>query len=251
MVTLVEEQELWVEFTATRAPELREQLILQAVPLVHYMLGRMGITREIGGDYEDLVHQGLLGLMDAVDRFDLRQGTRFSTYAGIRIRGKVIDYLRSCDWMSRAARRRVRMVQDGVARYWSERRRQPTDEELADFLQMDLEAVQQGLFDATRILVSLDVETDSGQDEEVSLYETQADEAQPDPSELYAEQDRRARMAAAIRRLPEREQQILSLYYFEELTLKEIGKVMQVSESRVCQLHARAILNVKAMLQYD
>lgn len=251
VITQTEEQDLWIEFAASGSSELREKLVLNAVPLVYYILGRMGITREIGVEYEDMVHQGLLGLIDAVDRYNPQMGTRFSTYASLRIRGKVLDYLRSSDWMSRSARHRSRIVQRGVSRFWLEHHHDPSDEELAQFLSMEVGDVQKGMVDASRVMLSLDVDMPSSGDEEVSLYEMQKDENQVDPAELFADGDLKTRLASAIRQLPEREQLMLSLYYYEELTLKEIGKVLDISESRVCQLHTRAILNIKAHLAYE
>jgi RNA polymerase sigma factor for flagellar operon FliA len=195
------------------------------------------------------VHQGLLGLISAVDRYDPSQGTRFSTYAGIRIKGKILDYLRSGDWMSRSARRRVKKIQEAVSAYWGEHQREPTDEELAHTLGMDVKEVQQGLTDSGRILLSLDSAQNDAPDRE-SLYETEADDNQTDPGELLAEADMKQQMAIAIRKLSEREQLVLSLYYFEELNFKEVGKVLNISESRACQLHARALINLKALINH-
>jgi RNA polymerase sigma factor FliA len=252
MVSIGEEQTLWSQYTLTGSAEIREQLVLQGVPLVYYMVGRMGITRAMGTDYEDLVQQGLMGLIDAVDRFDSAMGTRFSTYASIRIRGKIIDYMRASDWMSRLSRRRVRRIEKGINEFWIEHHHAPSDDELAAFLEMDVEEIQQGLTDSTCTLVSLDLNLPGAPEEEdQSLYEIQADEKQVDPGDLFVESDRRAQLARAIRQLSEREQQVLSLYYYEELTLKEIGKVLEISESRVCQLHTRAILNIKAILKVN
>src|SRR5512133_3100780 len=114
MVTQTETESTLEEFIVTRSPELREKVVLQSVPLVHYLLARMGITQEMGSDYEDLAHQGLMGLIDAVDHFDPDFSARFSTYASLRIRGKVLDYLRASDWMPRAARKRVRLIQKTI-----------------------------------------------------------------------------------------------------------------------------------------
>src|SRR5512132_2581597 len=119
------------EFILTRSPELREKVVLQSVPLVHYLRERMGITQEMGSDYEDLAHQGLMGLIESVDHFDRNFNTSFSTYASLRIRGKILDYLRTSDWMPRAARKRVRMIQKTINTLWSEHLREPTDDEIA------------------------------------------------------------------------------------------------------------------------
>lgn len=237
------------EFIETRSPELREKLILQSVPLVHYLLARMGITQEMGSDYEDLTHQGLMGLIEAVDRFDPEFNTSFSTYASLRIRGKILDYLRTSDWMPRAARKRVRQIQKTITTLWSENLREPTDDEIAAQLGLKVEEVQKGLADSNRVLVSLDLVMESDQTSEGCLHESLRDENQADPSDVLEESGLLHQMAGAIKELSEREQLILSLYYNDELTFKEIGKVLDITESRVCQLHARAILNLKAIMQ--
>ena len=251
MLEILEETELWNQFAATRSPLIREQLVLQSVPLVHFLLSRLGIHRDIGPDYEDLVHQGLLGLIDAVDRFDPQLGTRFSTFASIRVRGKIIDYLRSGDWMSRSCRRRVRNVQKGMSNFWLEHHRAPSDEELAAFIGMELTETQQGLADSAVTFVSLDRIVDEGDEESTSFYDTQADETQMDPFDICTEAARKTQLVSAIKQLSEREQLVLSMYYFEALNFKEIGKVMDVSESRVCQIHARAIMNIKVLLNNE
>src|SRR5512134_2038444 len=171
MVVQTQTVDILDEFIATRSPELREKLVLQSVPLVHYLLGRMGITQEIGSDYEDLAHQGLMGLIESVDHFDKEFNTSFSTYASLRIRGKVLDYLRTSDWMPRAARKRSRMIHKSITALWAEKQREPTEEELASHLGTSVEDVQQGLADSNRVLVSLDTMMDGDKSEEGSLHE--------------------------------------------------------------------------------
>jgi RNA polymerase sigma factor FliA len=248
MVMQMEVTDILSEFLANRSPELREKLVLQSVPLVHYLLGRMGITQERGTEYEDLAHQGLLGLIDAVDHFDPKYNARFSTYASLRIRGKVLDYMRVADWMPRTARKRTRMIQKSISTLWAENSRQPSEDEIASHLGVKLEDVQQGLADSSRVLVSLDMMMDADQDGDGSLYERLSDEKQDNPSELFEKESLMKEMADFIQGLPKREQLVLSLYYNDDLTFKEIGKVMDITESRVCQLHARAILSLKAMM---
>ncbi len=251
MVMQAEAADLLNEFFIERSPELREKLVLQSVPLVHYLLARMGITQERGSDYEDLAHQGLIGLIEAVDHFDPKFNTRFSTYASLRIRGKVLDYLRTSDWMPRTARKRTRMIRKSISALWSENSREPTEDEIATHLGINVEDVQQGLSDSNRILVSLDMVMDVDQDGDSSLYERLGDEKQTDPSEQFEKESLMDEMAGAIQNLPEREQLVLSLYYNDNLTFKEIGKVLDITESRVCQLHARTILSLKAMMNNE
>jgi len=251
MVMQMETTDILNEFIADRSPELREKLVLQSVPLVYYLLGRMGITQERGSDYEDLAHQGLLGLIDAVDHFDPKFNTRFSTYASLRIRGKVLDYLRTTDWMPRTARKRTRLIQKSISALWSENSREPTEEEIASHLGVKIEDVQQGLSDSNRILVSLDMMMDVDQDGDSSLYERLSDEKQDNPSDVYEKESLMEEMSDAIHNLSEREQLVLSLYYNDDLTFKEIGKVLDITESRVCQLHARVIISLKTMMNNE
>lgn len=248
MVMQAEATDVLSEFLLRRSPEAREKAVLQSVPLVHYLLARMGITQEMGGDYEDLAHQGLMGLIEAVDQFDPDFSARFSTYASLRIRGRVLDYLRASDWMPRSARKRTRQIQKSVAALWSENLREPTEEEIAKHLGTTVEDVRQGLADSNRVLVSLDALMEADHKEEGSLHEYLRDENQDNPSVVVEEESLIGEMTNAIQNLSERERLILSLYYNDELTFKEIGKVLDLTESRVCQLHARAILNLKAMM---
>jgi RNA polymerase sigma factor for flagellar operon FliA len=249
MVEKVAEQDLLETFHTTRDPKIREQLVMQSVPLVHYLLRRIGITPAQKSDYEDLVHQGLIGLIDAVDHYDPAFGTRFSTYACARIRGRILDYIRASDWMPRSARKRVRDIQKTVASLWNELQHEPTDQDIAERLGVNLETVQQGMVDASRAVISLDAEFDLNDDQDGGLLDVVADDAQVPPDEQQDEQAMLDQLATAIDSLEERQKLVLSLYYYEELTLKEIGQVLGVSESRVCQLHARAIYNLKAAMK--
>ncbi len=251
MVMQMETTGILEEFIATRSPELREKMVLQSVPLVHYLLGRMGITQERGTDYEDFAHQGLMGLIEAVDHYDPKFNTKFSTYASLRIRGKIMDYMRTTDWMPRSARKRSRMIQKSITTLWSENSREPTEDEIASNLGIHVDDVHQGLADSNRVIVSLDMMMDVDHEGDSSLHERLGDEKQVDPLDMLEEQDLMGEMMTAIKELPEREQLVLSLYYTEELTFKEIGKVLEITESRVCQLHARAIILLKAIMKHE
>ncbi len=249
MVSPRDDADLINRFLVSRDPALREEIILRYVPLVHFVLGRLGLSRSMGADYEDAASQGLLGLIEAIDRFDPNYGAQFSTYATVRVRGRVLDHLRSMDWLSRTARRRARKVQEATNQLWNSLGRAPSDEELSAHLDINLAALQQSLIDSTRVIVSLDTLAEYEGDQDTTLHEMLPDERQVDPSDIFDEQDLKSQLMAALKSLSEREQLVLALYYYEELTLKEIGLVLDVSESRVCQLHARAIMNIKAALQ--
>lgn len=248
MTAEIDKADLIDQFIVTRSPAVREELVLRYVSLVHYVLGRLGVSQEIGSEYEDLVNQGMLGLIEAVDRYDPGYGAQFSTYATVRIRGKILDYLRSLDWLSRTARTRTKAIQRAIVELSEKSQHAPTEEEIAQHLNIDVSKVQQGLTDSSRVLLSLDAVLEIDESGGISKYETLADENQLDPADVVTEQDLMEQTILLLKQLPEREQQVLSLYYCEGLTLKEIGCVLGVSESRICQLHARAVLSLRALL---
>lgn len=250
VATVQADHELIERYVEERDPFLREEIILRYVPLVHFVLGRLGVRRYKSSDYEDFESQGLLGLIEAVDHYNPAFGTRLSTYATLKIRSKVLDYLRQIDWLPRTARERVRMVQDGVNKLETQLHRLPTEGELATYLQIDSSTLQKALLDSSCIVVSLDVETNEQNDSEaMPLYERITDENQSNPSVDFEGMDSQLYVARALQELPERERTVLSLYYYDELTFKEIGQVLDISESRVCQIHGRAIMNLNAKVK--
>ncbi|GAP22495.1 FliA/WhiG family RNA polymerase sigma factor [Leptolinea tardivitalis] len=244
------EAEMIETFLTTRNPELREELIMRYVSLIHFVLGRLGFNPYGGVEYEDLASQGMLGLIEAVDHFDPAYGTRLSTYATLKIRSKVLDYLRDLDWLPRIARQKVRAMQNAMVDLEHKLHRLPTDEELAGYLNLNLEELSQIQVDSSRVIISLDETTNkmNSEDGESSMHEWLMDEQQENPSDMYEEKDMQAKLVEAIKALPEREQMVLSLYYFDELTFKEIGKTLDISESRVCQIHGRAVVSLQSLL---
>ena len=242
--------ELISRYKVDHDPQIREELVLGCVPLIHYVLGRLGISQEIGMDYEDLVSQGFMGIIDAVDRYDPAFGTQFSTYATVRIRGKVLDYLRAQDWLSRNARNRSRAIQKSISTLWESLGHAPSDQQIASNMGIEVDKVQEALIDASKVIVSLDALETESEDDDASFYESVADERQENPSEIVDEEELKRELVKALLKLSDREQLLLSLYYYEELTFKEIGVVMGITESRVCQLHARAVYDLKARLNH-
>jgi RNA polymerase sigma factor FliA len=243
------DSELIEEFVISRSQTLREEIILRYVSLVHYVVGRLGISQLGGIEYEDLASQGMLGLIDAVDHYDPAFGTRLSTYATLKIRSRLLDYLRELDWLPRTARQKVRLLQGAMTTLESQLLRLPTDEEVATYLSIDSSSLQQIQMDSSRVVISLDEENDNGsEDGSGSMHEWLTDEKQENPLNLFEEKDLRQKLVEAIKDLSEREQLVLSLYYFDELTFKEIGKTLEISESRVCQIHGRAVIGLKSLL---
>jgi RNA polymerase sigma factor for flagellar operon FliA len=239
------EEELIKQYLEKRDAHLREEVIMSLLPLIHYVLGRLGISKNTSQDYDDLAAQGILGLIEAVDRFDEKYNTKLSTFATLKIRGKILDTLREMDWLSRSSRKKVRDLQKATTELEMKHKRSPTDEEVADYLQVDMEEYKKILGDASKSFLSLDEEINDATDGSIDLKEVISDEKQINPSELIESLDFQDVIVSGIKELSVREQQLLSLYYYDELTLKEIGQVMGISESRVSQVHSKAIIKLK------
>ncbi|TAJ18022.1 MAG: FliA/WhiG family RNA polymerase sigma factor [Dehalococcoidia bacterium] len=243
-------QVLWERYAASGDPKVREQLILQFTPLVKYVMGRLAISLPAILDYEDILSFGTIGLIEAVERFDSAKGVKFETYAISRIRGSIIDALRSLDRLPRSVRQKVRETTEAITSLTNDLGRDPTDEEVAATLGLSPEAYRRHLIDASWTTVSLD-NVGSHEDDEDGGGAA-AGIADPDYQDFSVDMEHQERigdLASSIRELPEREQLILSLYYQEELTMREVSQVLNISESRVCQLHARALGRLRATLQ--
>jgi RNA polymerase sigma factor FliA len=202
----------------------------------------------------DLISYGLIGLINAVERFDLEREIKFETYAITRIKGAIIDELRALDWVPRSVRARAREIERAHAKLEHRLHRTPTDEEMARELRMDVDEFQEALLKISNsAVVALDelwaVSDASG--DKVSLLDTLEDPDAPDPQRLLDKSELKDRLAEAIAALPEREKLVIGLYYYENLTLREIGEVLGVTESRISQLHTKAVLRLKSRLQSD
>ncbi len=240
---------LWRQYKATRDPSTREKLILQYTPLVKYVLGRLAVTLPDIIDSEDIMSYGLIGLITAVERFDPDKGVKFETYGISRIRGTIIDELRSIDWIPRSARERVREITRSMARLEVQLERSPTDAEVAEDIGMDVQRYRDTLARTSVTTFSLDRPVElSGDDERISVGDVIADESSPDPGREFEMRELEDELTLAIEDLPDRDRLLLSLYYHEDLTMKEISQVLEISESRVCQIHARAVLRLRAKL---
>jgi len=249
-----ETQQLWLDFRQTGDQKIRDRLILTYAPLVKYVAGRMNSHLPAHVEESDLISYGLLGLISAIERFDPSREIKFETFAITRIKGSIIDELRSLDWVPRSVRAKAREIERMNAKLEHELHRAPTDQEMATALEMTIEDFQASL---TRIsnssVVALDelwsVSDSSG--DQVSLMDTIEDPSAPDPSRALDVGDLKDRIAESIASLPEREKLVIALYYYENLTLREIGEVLGVTESRVSQLHTKAVLRLKSRLQGD
>src|ERR687896_583107 len=253
-VKAVELKELWRKYKETGDDRAREQLVLAFSPLVKYVAGRMSTGLPAHVEESDLISYGLLGLISAIERFDPSREIKFETFAMTRIKGSIIDKLRSLDWVPRSVRAKARQIEKANAKLEHELHRAPTDQEVAAELEIPLEEYQESL---TRISNSSVVALDElwtlsdASGDQVSLLDTIQDPDAIDPSAAMDATEMKDRLADAIARLPEREKLVVALYYYENLTLREIGEVLGVTESRVSQLHTKAVLRLKSRLQGD
>jgi RNA polymerase sigma factor for flagellar operon FliA len=251
-VKAIELRDLWRRYKDSGDERARERLVVAYSPLVKYVAGRMSSGLPAHVEESDLISYGLGGLISAIERFDLSREIKFETYAITRIRGAIIDELRTLDWVPRSVRARARVIERVIMKLEAKLQRAPTDDEMATELEMSLTDFQDALLQISNsTIVALDElwnVSDSGGDQ-VSLLDTLADRDAPDPQALVDQAELRDRIADAIAALPEREKLVIALYYYENLTLREIGEVLGVTESRVSQLHTKAVLRLRSKLQ--
>ena len=240
--------QLWVEFKATADTAKRDALIVHYSPLVKYVAGRVATGLPQSVDQADLASYGVFGLIDAIEKFEPERGFKFETYAIARIRGAIIDELRSYDWVPRSIRAKARSIERALSKLENELRRTPSDAELADELGYTEEELAATLSQISFVgIVALDEVLSGDRSEGATLGDTIADRA-GDPLEKYEVEEMKHILADAINRMPERERLVLTLYYYEALTLAEIGSVLGVTESRVCQIHTKAVLQLRSRI---
>jgi RNA polymerase sigma factor for flagellar operon FliA len=243
--------ELWRSFKDSGDKELRERLILHYSPLVKYVAGRVGVGLPPNIEQADLVSYGIFGLIDAIEKFDLERAIKFETYAISRIKGAIIDELRAIDWIPRSVRYKAREVEKAYAALEGRLHRTPSESEVAGELGIGLEELHQIFSQVSFVnVVALDELLNVGGDrgDKLSLVDTLEDTKAEDPVMAFETEETKYLLARAINTLPEREKIVVTLYYYEGLTLAEIGQVLGVTESRICQMHTKAVLQLRAKL---
>src|ERR671938_240017 len=242
--------ELWKAYVADRDPALRDRLILHYAPLVKYVAGRVGSGLPSHVDQADLVSYGTFGLIDAIARYEPTREVKFESYAMARIRGAIIDELRSTDWIPRSVRMKARQFERAVAQLESTLQRTPTDDEVADAMDIEVEELRKFLGQLSLVnVVALDeLLVDEDGAGSPRLVDTLQDSTALDPQAVAEHGEARQLLARAVEQLPDREKVVVSLYYFEGLTLAEIGRVLGVTESRICQMHTKAVLHLRTKL---
>lgn len=242
---------LWARFRSSGSEDARNQLIMSYLPLARFAVERLNLRTSGSMGQEDLLSHALLGLIDAIDSYDPHRDVRFESYASLRVRGAVLDALRKLDWMPRRLRRQQRQLKEAYAKLESIHGRAATDEEVCAELGWSAEELDEVLQGAQNsITLSLDELLTGAEGTESAPRSLRLDDpTSANPFQEVALQERRELVAQAIQELPERDQLVLQLYYHEEMTLREIAQILEVTESRVCQIHSRAILRLQAKMK--
>ena len=244
------EEELWKIYRKTRDTSIRDFFVKQYAPLVKYVAGKVAIGMPHNVEFDDLVGFGVFGLFDAIDKFDPAKHVKFKTYAVTRIRGSIFDELRSIDWVPRSVRQKSREVEDTIRSLESRLGRAATGEEIAKAMSMDVEEFQALILkiSSTSILSLNDVWYSGEDDDQISIVESIESPSSMNPDTIVEREEVKRVIVEAISELPDKEKKVLILYYYEDLTLKEIGHVLGVTESRISQLHTKAIMRLRSKL---
>lgn len=235
-------EQIWERYAETKEVHLKEKLILEYAPLVKYLAGRLSVHIGHRVEYDDLISYGIFGLIDSIDKFDIKKGVKFETYASLRIRGSIIDSIRKMDWVPRDLRQKNKQLETAYSELEATLEREPTEEELSNQLGIPLKETKDLMKKASVVsLVSLDDYLE--QNHEDTFLATEES-----PESTYDKKEISDILVGAIDKLSDKEKNVVSLYYFEDLTLKEISKIMGVSESRISQLHSKAVIKLRTKL---
>jgi RNA polymerase sigma factor for flagellar operon FliA len=247
MLDNIKQNLLWEQYRTTKDTHIREKLIIEYSYLVKYIAGRLSIYFGSNVEHDDLISYGIFGLIDAIEKFDINKGVKFETYASLRIRGAIIDSIRELDWVPRSLRQKSKELERIYQELESELGHSATDFDVAKKMGISIEEFHKFLSNVSiSTVISLDEYFEQNFELGIKIPD-EKDEDVPEKNALINEI--KEILAEAINNLPEREKYVITLYYFEELTLKEISKIMNVSESRISQLHTKAILRMKAKLE--
>ncbi len=242
------QQELWKKYTEGKTPAVREQLILEYADLIKFVAGRLSIYFGSNVEYDDLMGYGVFGLIDAIEKFDLSKKVKFETYASLRIRGSIIDSIREQDWAPRSLRKKAKEFEKTWYALENSLGRAATDAEVAESMEIPIEELNKLMQNLNMVqMVSLDDYLEQNHGSGLDLSDNSSSEIIPEKRLEIVEVSEV--LSGAIDNLPEKEKLVVSLYYYDELTLKEISAIMKVSESRISQLHTKAILRLRGKLE--
>ena len=240
-------ERLWSDYSRTKSSELREKLILEYAPLVKIVAGRLSMYLGYNVEYDDLVSYGIFGLIDAIDKYDLNKQNKFETYASLRIRGEILDQIRKMDWIPRTVRQRQKQIDSAIREIESLTGRNASDEEIAQKLgiSQDEYCDWQSQLKITNV-VSLNEFMEQGSD--IPEDSNNSGSGFTKPEEAIEKEELKKMLAESLEHLTDKEKKVILFYYYEELTLKEISEVLEVSESRVSQLHTKALQKMREKL---
>ena len=246
---MLDEKQLWIEYKRSGNLKIREQLVVKYIPLVKYVVGKMITNLPKSVEYDDLVEYGIIGLLDAVEKFDLNKEITFKTYAVTRVRGSSYDELRSQDWVPRSVRKMIKDVEKAYIELERNLMRVPTEEEVASFLDVPIKKLEEIYAKADLgNMSSLDDIVYDGNDSSTTVANVVEDKKVISPQTNLEREELRKALIERLDELNESERLVITLYYYEKLTLKEIGKVLEISESRVSQIHSKAIIKLRSKL---
>lgn len=238
---------LWEQYLENKAnKEVRDKLIVQYIYLARYVVGRIKVNLPSSFSFEDVVSFGIEGLIDAIEKYYPTKGAKFESYALMRIRGAIIDKIRSSDWLPRTLRKKIKDIKIATERLKQQMGRAPSTKEVADFMGLPEDKILE-ILSADVSVNSIYDKKGTGEDS-VEIIDTIEDENSNRPEEEIERVDAKKELEMALKKLPERERTLLVCYYHENMTLKEIGEAINVSESRVCQLHSQAIMKLRNIL---
>ncbi len=249
MPVIDNKERLWIEYSHNKTAVIREQIIIEYVPLVKIVAGRLNVYLGSNVEYDDLVSYGIFGLIDAIDKFDYGKGIKFETYASLRIRGAILDQIRKMDWIPRSVRQKQKAIDQAIKKLETEIGPNYTDDDMARELGIS-EDEYVNWVGQTNIsnISSLDDYMDQGNDVKSGSAPTYM---RVEPENRVLEEELKQELSEALSALTEKEKTVVLLYYYEDLTLKEISRVMEVSESRVSQLHSKALKKMRTHLGED
>ncbi len=241
----------WVDFKIKGNKKAREKLAEKYIPLVKYIVERIAAKLPNFIDKEDLINEGIIGLLGAIDKFDFERGVKFETYACVRIRGSILDSLRSKDLLPRTLRQKEKEVEKAYGEIEKKLGRAATDEEISNFLGINLEEFYSTIsqIESSVVFSFEDMFTKMEEDKPIPLVEKIRNKSSEDPVIEILENDLKNNLVEAVKRLPEQERIVIALYYYENLNLKEIGKILNITESRASQLHTQAVIRLKGCLK--
>ena len=242
----VSKDRLWEDYRRRQTPELREQIIIEYAPLVKLVAGRLNMYLGYNVEYEDLVSYGIFGLIDAIDKFDMSKDVNFETYASLRIRGSILDQIRKMDWIPRTVRQKQKKIDEAIKTIEARTGKTAGDEEIAAELGLSEDELLgwQSQLKVTN-MVSLNEYVEQGTE---PVMETRGNSHFVQPEELVEQNELKEMLGKAMEQLTEKESKVILLYYYEEMTLKEISRVLSVSESRVSQLHTKALSKMQKIM---